>query len=736
MTTVLEPTTAAPPSRAEDSGLLRRPTHPKGFWSWVTTVDHKRIGILYGVTAFIFFLVGGVEALLIRLQLAKPNGTVLSADAYNQVFTMHGTTMVFLVIMPMSAAFFNYLVPLQIGARDVAFPRLNAFSYWLFLFGGLFMYSSFFLGGMPNGGWFGYAPNTSITFSPGHNIDFWVFGLQLLGIASTAGAVNLIVTMLNMRAPGMTLMRMPVFTWMTLVSSFLILFAMPVITVALFLLMFDRSFGSNFFNPAAGGDPLLWQHLFWLFGHPEVYILILPAMGMVSEILPVFSRKPLFGYPVIVFSGIAIGFMGWGVWVHHMFAVGLGPVAVSAFSISTMFIAVPTGVKIFNWLGTVWKGSLKFDTAMLFAMGFVAMFTIGGLSGVTHSVSPHDRQQTDTYYVVAHFHYVLFGGALFGIMGGIYYWWPKIFGFLLDERRGRLHFWTWLIGFNLTFAPMHWLGLNGMPRRIYTYDDSLGLNFLNMLATIGSFIIALSTLIFIYNVWYSSKRRRVQAPPDPWDGRTLEWAIPSPPPVYNFAATPNVHSVDTFWHEKYTEDEDGRLVRRDGTPPRETQAQAAAEHRSNGDTETAETNGHVPEVVDGYTLTGDDLKDAHELGIHLPSPSYYPVLAALSLPVISYGMLYGRSSGSNYVVAVIGAVMLFASLYAWGLEPSAEPEDHDDHGDGHGEEQPALVGGAAGELEAGEEPSGSAGDGGTGEGGAPEAGAGDGDAERGDGGEA
>ncbi|MGH9177134.1 MAG: cytochrome c oxidase subunit I [Acidimicrobiales bacterium] len=704
MTTVLEPTTVTPPTRAEDTGLLRRPTHPTGFWSWITTVDHKRIGILYGVTAFVFFLIGGVEALLIRLQLAKPNGTVLSADAYNQVFTMHGTTMVFLVIMPMSAAFFNYLVPLQIGARDVAFPRLNAFSYWLFLFGGIFMYSSFFLGGMPNGGWFGYAPNTSITFSPGHNIDFWVFGLQLLGIASTAGAVNLIVTMLNMRAPGMTLMRMPVFTWMTLVSSFLILFAMPVITIALFLLMFDRNFGSNFFNPAAGGDPLLWQHLFWLFGHPEVYILILPAMGMVSEILPVFARKPLFGYPVIVFSGIAIGFMGWGVWVHHMFAVGLGPVAVSAFSISTMFIAVPTGVKIFNWLGTVWKGSIKFDTAMLFAMGFVAMFTIGGLSGVTHSVSPHDRQQTDTYYVVAHFHYVLFGGALFGIMGGIYYWWPKIFGYLLDEKLGKLHFWTWLIGFNLTFAPMHWLGLQGMPRRIYTYDDSLGLNFLNMLATIGSFVIAVSTMIFMYNIWYSSKRKRVQAPPDPWDGRTLEWAIPSPPRVYNFAATPNVHSVDTFWHDKYTEDEDGRLVRRDGSPPRQTQAQAAAEGRSNGGTGTAESNGHVPEVVDGYTLTGDDLKDAHALGIHLPSPSYYPILAALSLPVISYGMLYGRSSGSNYVVAVIGAVMLFASIYAWGLEPSAEPEEHHDEGDDHGGElEPALVGGPAGELEAGEE---------------------------------
>ncbi|MBW3669370.1 MAG: cbb3-type cytochrome c oxidase subunit I, partial [Actinobacteria bacterium] len=404
MATVLEPSLAPPPP-SEEPALLKRPTETRGAWGWITTIDHKRIGILYGVTAFVFFLLGGIEALLIRVQLAQPDGTILSADAYNQVFTMHGTTMIFLVVMPLSTAFFNFLMPIQIGARDVAFPRLNAFSYWTFLFGGLFLYSSFLLGGAPNGGWFGYVPNTSVTFSPGHNIDFWVLGLQLLGIASTVGAVNFITTILNLRAPGMTLMRMPIFTWMTLISSFLLLFAMPIITIALFLLMFDRNFGSQFFDPSGGGNPLLWQHLFWLFGHPEVYILILPAMGMVSEVIPVFSKKPLFGYPVMVFASIAIGFMGWGVWVHHMFATGLGPVAISAFSISTMFIAVPTGVKIFNWIGTMWGGSLRFTTPMLFAIGFVGMFTIGGLSGVTHAVSPHDRQQTDTYYVVAHFHY-------------------------------------------------------------------------------------------------------------------------------------------------------------------------------------------------------------------------------------------------------------------------------------------------------------------------------------------
>ncbi len=678
MTTVLEPPAPPQAPTAPDPGLLKRPTKPQGVWSWMTTVDHKRIGILYGVTAWFFFLLGGFEALLMRLQLAKPNGTVVGAEAYNQLFTMHGTTMIFLVVMPMSSAFFNYIMPLQIGARDVAFPRLNAFSYWSFLFGGLFIYSSAFLGGMPNGGWFGYAPNTSVTFSPGHHIDFWVMGLLILGIASTVSAVNFIVTMLNMRAPGMTLMRMPVFSWMTLVSSFLILFAMPVITIALFLLMFDRNFGANFFNPAAGGDPVLWQHLFWIFGHPEVYILILPAMGMVSEIIPVFSRKPLFGYPVIVFSGIAIGFMGWGVWVHHMFAVGLGPVAISAFSLSTMFIAVPTGVKIFNWLATMWKGSIKFSTAMLFAVGFVAMFTIGGLSGVTHAVSPHDRQQTDTYYVVAHFHYVLFGGALFGIMGGLYYWWPKVFGVMLNERLGKLHFWTWMLGFNLTFGPMHWLGLQGMPRRIYTYDDELGLDFLNMLSTVGAFVIAFSTLVFMYNVRYSHKRKRVEASADPWDARTLEWSIPSPPPEYNFAEIPVVHNIDEHWHRKYTEDEEGRPVR---IPPEEDHDAGDASH---------DGPGHDGPGHDGPGHDGQ--------GIHMPSPSYYPLVASFGLPLIGYGMVYGRTSGQNYLVAVLGAIVVLAGLYAWGMEPSAEPEEeaHEESptepGPDGGGGEPTLVG--------------------------------------------
>src|SRR6516165_1043734 len=490
--------------------ILRRPTATTGFWSWFTTIDHKKIGIMYGATALVFFVLGGVEALLIRVQLAQPNGTVLTSAQYNQIFTMHGTTMVFLLGMPLSVAFANYLIPLMIGARDVAFPRLNAFGYWGFLLGGVFLYSSFVLGGAPNGGWFGYTPLTSTPIAlgalPGRGPDFWTVGIVMLGIASTTSAINIIVTVLNMRAPGMTLMRMPVFVWMMLVTFFLTLFAMPIVTVAMIMVFFDRNFGTSFFLATKGGDPLLYQNLFWLFGHPEVYILILPGMGIVSEVLPVFSRKPLFGYSVVVFSGIAIGFLGWGVWVHHMFATGLGPVAISAFGLSTMLIAVPTGVKIFNWLGTVYGGAVKLTTAMLFSLGFIAMFTLGGLSGVLHSIVPADTQQTDTYFVVAHFHYVLFGGLVFGLFSGFYFWWPKIFGRLLDERLGKINFWIMLVGFNLTFFPMHIVGLLGMPRRTYRYDSGMGWGTLNFIETIGAFVIALAVFLFLVNIIYSTRR--------------------------------------------------------------------------------------------------------------------------------------------------------------------------------------------------------------------------------------
>jgi cytochrome c oxidase subunit 1 len=649
MTTVTG-TLQAPPRRRV--AILRRPKATTGFWSWFTTVDHKKIAIMYATTALIFFVIGGVEALLLRVQLYGANGTLLTASQYNELFTMHGTTMVFLMGMPLAVAFGNYLIPLMIGARDVAFPRLNAFGYWGFLMGGLFLYSSFLLGGSaPNGGWFGYTPLTSTPldrgFLPGHGPDFWAVGLVILGIASTTGAINFVVTVLNMRAPGMTLMRMPVFVWMMTVTAFLTLFAMPIVTAALIMVYFDRNFGTNFFVAANGGDPLLYQHLFWLFGHPEVYILILPGMGIVSEILPVFSRKPLFGYPVVVFSGIAIGFMGWGVWVHHMFATGLGPVAISAFALSTMMIAVPTGVKIFNWLGTCWRGALRFTTPMLFALGFIAMFTIGGLSGVLHSIVPSDTQQTDTYFVVAHFHYVLFGGLVFGLFGGFYYWFPKVYGRRMSERLGKLNFWLVLIGFNLTFFPMHFVGLLGMPRRTYRYDSGMGWEGLNQVETIGAFVIAVAMLIFLVNLWVSRKHGEPVGP-DPWDARTLEWTIPSPPPEYNFAEIPQVESVDDFWHRKYTEDDEGRLVRLPSGG-----AVAVEDRTGDGGGGAGHDEGH-----------GDDGHD-----IHMPSPSYYPLVLAVGLPIMGYAAVF-----QMWWLAAVGALPVLYGAYAWAIEPPTEPD--------------------------------------------------------------
>ncbi|MGH2557150.1 MAG: cytochrome c oxidase subunit I [Actinomycetota bacterium] len=634
------------------SRILRRPTATTGFWSWITTVDHKRIGILYGVTAFVFFLVGGMEALLIRLQLTRPDGTVVSAEAYNQIFTMHGLTMIFLVVMPLSAAFFNYMLPLMIGARDVAFPRLNAFSYWVFLFGGLFLYSSFLLGGAPNCGWFAYQPLCGQAATHG---DFYALGLIILGISSTVAAVNFVVTVINMRAPGMSLFRMPVFVWMTFVVSFLLIFALPVLTVDLFLAFFDGQYGTHFFDVSAGGDPVLWQHLFWLFGHPEVYVLILPAKGIVSEVLPVFSRKPLFGYPVVVLSGIAIGFMGWGVWAHHMFVVGLGPVANAAFALSTMFIAVPTGVKIFNWLATLWGGDIRFRTPLLFSLGFIAMFIIGGLSGVTHAVVPADYQQSDTYYIVAHFHYVLFGGSLFGLFSGIYYWWPKITGRLLSEGIGKVHFWLMLIGFNLTFGPMHILGLEGMPRRIYRYQPGLGFDFWNLVSTLGAFMIATSILVFLYNVVRSFRRGEIVGP-DPWDARTLEWATTSPPPAHNFDEVPVVHALDDFWHRKYAEGADGRLV------PVVAGGADGDEVAAGG--RAVEEEGRRHDALDEPGHTEEHGQGGH--GIHMPSPSYYPIIAALGLPILCYGLLYSS------ILVIDGALTILVGLFGWAAEPSAE----------------------------------------------------------------
>ena len=625
-------------------GAYSRPKGGGGWRDWVTTVDHKKIGILYGATALFFFGIGGLEALLIRLQLATPNGTVVGADLYNQIYTMHGVTMVFLVIMPMAAAFANYLLPLQIGARDVAFPRLNALSFWIFLAGGLFLNCAWLVGDAPDGGWFAYAPNTGVTFSPGHGMDFYAIGLQIAGIASLISAMNLIVTVLNMRAPGMTLFKMPVFTWMVLVVQFLLLFAVPVITVALFLLMFDRNFGANFFNPEMGADPLLWQHLFWIFGHPEVYILVLPSFGIVSEVIPTFSRKPIFGYEFMVFSGIAIGFLGWGVWAHHMFVSGIGPISVGAFTLSTMFIAVPTGVKILNWMATMWGGKIRLNSAMLFATGVVSMFTIGGLSGVTHSLSPADTQQTDTYYIVAHFHYVIFGGALLGFFAGFYFWWPKVFGHKLGETLGKWNFWLMIVGFNMTFGPMHILGLNGMSRRIDTYSPGFGFEFWNLFATLGVFVIASGVMCFVANVILSARRARglPPEPPDPWDARSPEWFSPNPTPVHNFDEVIEISSLDEFWHRKWTTNEDGKVVRR----------------------ATAVEVCHTGDAV----------------GVHLPSPSYWPVVLAAGLPLIGFGLLY------NLWICVPGTLMVLGSIYAWVFEPPDDPDGPFGEGHGHGED--------------------------------------------------
>jgi cytochrome c oxidase subunit I len=619
---------------------------PSGLWDWITTVDHKKIGQMYLYTAIFFFIWGGVEAAIIRTQLAKPNMGLVSAEMYNQLFTMHGTTMVFLAVMPLSAAFFNYLIPLQIGARDVAFPRLNAFSYWVYLFGGIFISLPILFQVAPNGGWFGYAPLTTQPYSPEINIDFWVLGLQILGVASLAAAVNFITTIVNLRAPGMTLMRMPIFTWMSFVVQFLIVLAFPVITIALFFLMFDRVFGTTFYSVQAGGDPLLWQHLFWIFGHPEVYILILPAFGLVSEVLPAHARKPLFGYPVMVYSGILIGFLGFGVWAHHMFAVGMGPVADTVFSLTTMLIAIPTGVKIFNWIFTMWGGQIRFTSAMLFAIGLIALFTIGGISGIMHSSAAADWQQTDSYFVVAHFHYVLFGGAIMGLYAGTYHYFPKITGRFMNERQGKWHFWTNFIGMNVTFFPMHFAGMLGMPRRIYTYDGGQGWDTFNLLSTIGTFILIGSTLIFLWNLIRSRSHGAI-APANPWEASTLEWSIPSPPPEYNFSALPIVTSRYPLWDVTHPELTQG--IEHGRPDP----AQIAAAH--------AEPVA-VQEQAPGTTK---------ELGIPMPVNTVKPMIAAFLMTVMLSGLLFYKNGSMTIALTMmVGGALAFAyTMYSWLYAP-------------------------------------------------------------------
>jgi cytochrome c oxidase subunit I len=514
----------------------------RGWTAWLTTTDHKKIGILYLYTCLVFFALGGVEALLLRIQLGTPENTFLTPEKYNQLFTMHGTTMIFLVIVPVWAGFANYLLPLMIGARDVAFPRINAWSYWMFLFGGLALYASMFFS-PPEAGWFSYVPLSLKEYTPSNGQEAWIYMVHLTGLASILGAINFVATIHNMRAPGMGWGRMPLFVWAILINSYLIIIALSSLAATVTMLLLDRNFGTTFFDPRENGSPLLWQHLFWFFGHPEVYILVLPAFGVVSEVLPVFARKPIFGYKAIAASTAGIAFLGLLVWAHHMFSTPMSTVVLAFFMLSSFLIAVPTGVKIFNWVATLWRGTIEYRVALLFAVGMVGTFLMGGITGIFLAVFPVDWQLTDSYFVVAHFHYTAFGAAAFGMVSALYYWFPKMSGRLMSESLGRWSFWLFLIGFHVTFLVQHSAGLSGMPRRVYEYSAASGWSTYNLISSIGSWILTVGVLLTVINLARSLKHGAV-AGPDPWKANTLEWFTPSPPPVNNFDVVPRVRSVE------------------------------------------------------------------------------------------------------------------------------------------------------------------------------------------------
>ncbi|MBZ5748744.1 MULTISPECIES: cytochrome c oxidase subunit I [Metabacillus] len=581
-------------------------------WDYLTTVDHKKIAILYLIAGGFFFLLGGLEALIIRIQLAIPNNDFVTAGFYNEVMTMHGTTMIFLAAMPLLFALMNAVVPLQIGARDVSFPFLNSLGFWLFFFGGVFLNLSWFLGGAPDAGWTSYA--SLAVESPGHGVDFYILGLQVSGLGTLIAGINFLATIINMRAPGMTYMRMPLFTWTTFVASALILFAFPALTVGLALLMFDRLFGTAFFDPALGGNTVIYEHLFWIFGHPEVYILILPAFGVFSEIIPVFARKRLFGYSSMVFATVLIGFLGFMVWAHHMFTTGLGPIANAIFAVATMAIAVPTGIKVFNWLFTIWGGSIKFTSPMIWAVSFIPSFVMGGVTGVQLAAAPADYQFHDTYFVVAHFHYVIIGGVVFGILAGSIYWWPTMFGKMLDEVMNKITFVLFFIGFHLTFFIQHFIGLNGLPRRVFTYLPGQGFDTSNFISSIGAFLMAAGTIVLLINIIYTSiKGEKVGT--DPWgDGRTLEWAISSPPPEYNFKQTPLIRGLDPLWIEKM----EGK---KEMTP-------------------------------------AEPLAD-----IHMPNGSILPFIVSLGLFIAVFGLMYREDYGWGLPVIIVGFLITFGAMF-------------------------------------------------------------------------
>ena len=529
---------------------------------WIVTVDHKRLGLMYILYALVFLVIGGIEATIMRIQLIRPHNDFVSPQVFNQMFTMHGTTMIFFVAMPVMFGFANYMVPLMIGARDMAFPRLNAFSFWMSALGGVILYFSFLGGGglygagsAPDVGWFAYAPLTAQAFSPGHSTDYWIVGLLVSGIGSIGTALNIVTTILCMRCPGMTLGRMPLFAWLNIVMSAMVLIVISPLTAAQIMLLIDRYLGGHFFDTQAGGSAVIWMHFFWIFGHPEVYVLVIPAFAFVSEIIPVFSRKPIFGYSIMVAATLSIGFLSLGVWAHHMFTIGMTSYANAFFVASTMAIAVPTGIKIFNWLGTMWGGKIRFKTPMLFCIAFLFQFLVAGLTGIMLSAAPFNWQLSASYFVVAHFHYVIVGGILFALFGAFYYWYPKISGRMYDETLSKLHFWLFFIGFHLTFDSMHIPGLLGMPRRIYTYEPGRGWDTWNLIVTIGVFFQAAAVLIFVVNLLWSYFKGK-PAGNDPWDAWTLEWATASPPPDYNFARIPVVRSRRPLWDLKHPEDPD------------------------------------------------------------------------------------------------------------------------------------------------------------------------------------
>jgi cytochrome c oxidase subunit I+III len=537
---------SAPPG--EEHPFVRVWSEPPGLLGWLREINNIPIATRYMATAFVFFLAGGVQALLLRIQLGTPENTFLDAQTYNQIFTMHGTTMMFLFVIPFIEALANYVVPLILGTRDLPFPRLTALSYWTYVLGGLFLYSSFVFGLAPDGGWFAYVPLTSLEFSPGLGMDYWLIGLSVAEVAGIGAAAELIVAVLKLRAPGMSLGRMPLFAWAMLIAGVMIIFAFTPLIVVTGMLEFDRKLETRFFDIAAGGDALLWQHLFWAFGHPEVYIMLIPAVGIVSHIVQTFARRPIVGYRVMVGAMIAIGTISFALWAHHMFAVGMSMAAMLFFAAASLLIAIPSGLQVFGWIATLWQGRVEWRTPMLFAAGFIVLFVLGGITGVMVASAPFDAQAHDSYFVVAHFHYVLVGGVIFPLVGGLHYWLPKISGRMLSETLGRWTFWTMFIGFNVAFLPMHYTGLLGMPRRVYTYEAGLGWDIPNLISTVGAFVLALGMLLFVVNV-LRSLRRGERAPDDPWRGDTLEWAVTSPPPVYQFWSLPVVRSRHPLWEQ-------------------------------------------------------------------------------------------------------------------------------------------------------------------------------------------